>query len=96
MSRLIDVDALTEDCKRYLGTLNPDKDGKECTRIHWLVGVLENAPTIEPERKKGKWNWVGFNIECPECGFMPIFDSTEPLYKFCPNCGSPMDGGEQE
>ena len=47
--RLIDADVLTEDCKRYLGTLNPDKDGKECTRIHWLIGVLENAPTIEPE-----------------------------------------------
>ena len=47
--RLIDADALREDCKRYLGTLNPDKDGKECTRIHWLIGVLENAPTIEPE-----------------------------------------------
>ena len=30
-------------------TLNPDKDGKECTRIHWLIGVIENAPTIEPE-----------------------------------------------
>jgi len=28
--RAIDADALTEDCKRYLGTLNPDKDGKEC------------------------------------------------------------------
>ena len=47
--RLIDADALGEDCKRYLGTLNPDKDGKECTRIHWLIGVLENAPTIDPE-----------------------------------------------
>ena len=47
--RAIDADALKEDCKRYLGTLNPDKDGKECTRIHWLIGVLENAPTIDPE-----------------------------------------------
>ena len=47
--RAIDADALTEDCKRYLGTLNPDRDGKECTRIHWLIGVLENAPTIDPE-----------------------------------------------
>ena len=47
--RLIDADALREDCKRYLGTLNPDRDGKECTRIHWLIGVLENALTIDPE-----------------------------------------------
>ena len=49
LMRAIDADALTEDCKRYLGTLNPDRDGKECTRIHWLIGVLENAPTIDPE-----------------------------------------------
>ena len=47
--RAIDADALTEDCKRYLGTLNPGRDGKECTRIRWLIGVLENAPTIDPE-----------------------------------------------
>ena len=49
LMRAIDADALTEDCKRYLGTLNPDRDGKECTRIHWLIGVLENAPTIDTE-----------------------------------------------
>lgn len=49
--RPIDADALTEDCKRYLSTLNPDRDGKECTRIHWLIGVLANASTIEPEQK---------------------------------------------
>lgn len=43
------------------------------------------------ERKHGKWNWVGFNIECSECGAMPNFDSTEPLYNFCPNCGARME-----
>ena len=49
-----------------------------------------------PERKSGHWNWIGFNIECSECGFMPNFDSTEPLYKFCPNCGAKMEGAEPE
>ena len=44
------------------------------------------------ERKKGKWDWIGFNIECSECGCMPNFDSTEPLYNFCPNCGADMRG----
>lgn len=46
------------------------------------------------ERKHGKWNWVGFNIECSECGAMPNFDSTEPLYNFCPNCGADMRESE--
>ena len=53
--RAIDADALIDDCKKYLNRLNPSRDGKECTRIHWLIGVLSNAPTIEPERKTGKW-----------------------------------------
>ena len=51
MSRLIDADALIDDCKKYLNGLNPSRDGKECTRIHWLIGILSNAPTIKPERK---------------------------------------------
>jgi hypothetical protein len=47
--KLIDADLLIDDCKRYLATLNPDRDGKECTRIHWLIGVLNNAPSINPD-----------------------------------------------
>lgn len=91
MSRPIDADAL-------LKALVRKEPFSDCARvvIAECMEEVRHAPPIEPERKKGKWNWVGFNIECPECGFMPIFDSTEPLYKFCPNCGSPMDGGEQE
>lgn len=59
--RLIDVDALIEDCKRYLNTLNPDRDGNECTRIHWLIGVLENATTIEPEP-----HWIPVSERLPD------------------------------
>lgn len=51
---------------------------------------IKQLPVAEPERKPGEWNWVGFNIESSECGFMPNFDSTEPLYRFCPNCGAYM------
>lgn len=47
--RLIDADALIENCKKYLNALNPDREVKEFARIYWLIGVLENAPTIEPE-----------------------------------------------
>ena len=41
---------------------------------------------------RGRWIWRGFNIKCPFCEFEPQFDSTEPLYNFCPNCGARMDG----
>ena len=48
--RAIDADSLITDCKKYLGILNPDGDAKEYARIFWLIGILRQAPTIEPER----------------------------------------------
>ena len=47
--RAIDADSLIADCNKYLGILNPDRDVKEYARIFWLIGILRNAPTIEPE-----------------------------------------------
>ena len=57
---------------------------------NYAIDFLEQLPSAQPERKKGKWHWMGFNIECSECGAMPNFDSTEPLYNFCPYCGADM------
>lgn len=51
------------------------------------------ASDVAPVRH-GRWLWRSFNIMCSECDFMPNFDSTEPLYTYCPNCGATMDGGE--
>ena len=92
--RLIDVDALIDDCKKYLNSLNPSRDGKECTRIHWLIGILSNAPTIE-ERKKGKWiqfpNHMAY--KCSECGrVIQTADGQRNVskhYPFC-HCGADM------
>jgi len=91
--RLIDADALLvsenecqqkEDCRTCRMFLRGCED---------FAAVIEDAPTIE-ERKTGRWIWRRFNIECSECGGMPYFDSTEPLYKFCPFCGADMRGGK--
>ena len=54
--RLIDIDNLIDDCERYLATLNLDKDVKEWARIHWLISVLNNAPSVTPEI-----------IQCKDC-----------------------------
>ena len=59
--RLIDADAIVEDCKKYLNTLNPDRDGVECTRIHWLIGVLNNVTTVQPEKR-----WIPCSERLPE------------------------------
>lgn len=55
--------------------------------------MLEDAPAIEPQRKKGMWiehnphKWgLGIVFECSECGEKI---DCEPS-NFCPNCGADM------
>lgn len=97
--RLIDADALIDDCKKYLNELNPSRDGKECARIHWLIGILSNAHAIEPERKTGKWvkpllvTNTG-RVRCSVCSAMYDWDMQAQYFNFCPNCGAVMEGSE--
>ena len=61
--------------------------------------MLEDAPTIEPERKKGKWidrGWSGdgrgnswHEWECSECKHI----TKGAKWDFCPNCGADMQRG---
>ena len=44
--RLIDADEIVNDCEKYIKSLNPDRDGKEIAKIRWLVGILNEQPTI--------------------------------------------------
>jgi hypothetical protein len=69
-----------------------DCDGGFCKEFKGIGSVedFENA-VMERIRSNGRWNWIGFNIECSLCGFTPCFDSTEPLYNYCPNCGAKME-----
>jgi predicted amidophosphoribosyltransferase len=63
-----------------------------------------DAPTIEPQRKKGTWieqddSWDGVYYECSACGEpWTLIDGTpwDNGMKFCPNCGAEMrdDDGE--
>ena len=80
--KAIDADSLIADCNKYLGILNPDRDGKEYARIFWLISILRSAPTIEPERKTGKWIVY---YECPKCG-----EITKNFMEYCPFCGADM------
>lgn len=90
--RLIDADALLRDIERYHVS-----DGKF---QHWV----EAQPTIEPERKKGRWvKAVGTSgirrSRCSECGKYYPHDTEFPFnvpsgYNYCPNCGAYM--GDKE
>ena len=83
--RLIDADAL-----------EPDAEYDDGEYLAYSRTQIENAPTIEPERKKGRWVYLprihGIDTStrtysypfCSECGH------EHPVANFCQNCGADM------
>ena len=87
--RIIDADTLKEsiqcsgtDEKKMMST-------KELYKS--LISWIDDRPTIEPERKKGKWN----HGLCSVCGY--DWGKDAPIANvppFCPNCGADNRGEE--
>ena len=60
--------------------------------------ILSDLPSAQPERKTGKWNFIGDNMfECTSCGVVYTtrqlnglrnYDTDPYAPKFCPNCGA--------
>ena len=107
--RLIDADTLME----TLGITDTD-----CNKCAWIgeydrcqrgfdfesaCNAIENAPTIEPEQRKGEWipkyngRFTGgaYWFECSECGRVAP-DIRNGGWNFCPKCGADMRGGQEE
>lgn len=67
-----------------------------------LYDILEQMPTIEPERKKGRWLPDNNSVyemrfvcsECHESEVVPTigFTKYKPIWDYCPNCGARMEG----
>ena len=80
--RLVDADALID----YLQMMPIDLGYREVEEIEEYVTSM---PTIEPDRKKGRW----IDEHCSNCGCdIPayIIDwkwQKDMNAKFCPNCG---------
>ena len=71
---------------------------------------LEELPSAQPERKTGKWihgselsrEMIGDVVtaifyegwECSECHCL-VSEEREPLWKYCPNCGTEMEGVQE-
>lgn len=95
--RLIDADALLD---KYIS--NEDKRNNILTaRTDYAQGARDiiediiDAPTIEPEPKKGRWIVTGtFDdfVKCSCCGYKKLWDMFE--MSFCPKCGAKMEEGE--
>lgn len=112
--RLIDADALMADCQ--LAQKQADRHGREFANAFYSGGgeistewwcvedMIENAPTIEPERKTGKWikHAIGhehtpWGFDCSECGeWFVVGEEVIKKYKYCPNCGSYNGGNSHE
>lgn len=60
---------------------------------------IDNAPTIELERKTGRWTKAydgnDDHVKCTGCFKTYDWISQAQYYNYCPNCGAYM-GGEQD
>lgn len=85
--RLIDANALEQFYESGTDPLDTYADMTYIRAEH-----IENAPTIEPEVRHGRWTEKG-HCEC--CGFDmgSRADKWTNVYDFayCPNCGARMD-----
>ena len=94
--RAIDADALIDKYGDWY-----TEEGTEEGYIGTIKGIVDSMPTIEPERKKGKWipqDWnthygmistaVYYFPKCSVCGGNANYTN------FCPDCGAKMNGGD--
>lgn len=100
MSRLIDVDALINEIKKETEKAIKQDDRVGAFWLGYFAGLVLKQPTVQPERKMGRWipdnrPSGGFWV-CSECKFPSEAFAANVLYKFCPNCGADMRGEQDD
>ena len=103
MSRAIDADALEELFREVIGGIakKPEMNGNLEHMVRasaMVIEMIQDAPTIEPQRKKGRWikktikKKIENDYSCSECGrhvsVMRGYD-VRLVYPFC-HCGADM------
>lgn len=88
--------------------LEPDAEYDDGEFWAYSITQIENAPTITPERKRGRWEMLQIPIsppvyKCSVCGSHALQTLTgclvnrhyeSNLTNFCPSCGADMREGE--
>jgi hypothetical protein len=90
--RAIDADALNSIKFHSLPYthITPSDADAESYKRGWndsIDSIIENAPTIEPERKHGEWTK---EAHCPFCDFAPWYEKDIHTLSYCPNCGADL------
>ena len=90
--RLIDADALK---KSVLDLHDCDNGFSDTYDKACIIGVIDEEPTIEPERKKGEWMFEEYpdgyyHSECTVCGASVDERAYLDKWKYCPKCGARM------
>lgn len=75
---------------------NPTLDFESGKKV---IEHLEQMPSAEPERKKGRWErhysrpnvFADLFWHCSCCGYKNENQYANVYHKFCPNCGEPME-----
>ena len=64
-----------------------------------LDSVYENAPSVQPQPKMGRWIMSDDGLYRPICnncgahpwkGYIPTVEEATEAFKYCPNCGAKM------
>lgn len=101
MSRLIDADALR--AQMYHEAFETDSDMQRWDGGCWIrykmfENAIDNAPTIEPQSKRGEWVEVNdyynrISGKCSVCGWEShMYEDDVVGMNYCPNCGADMRG----
>lgn len=101
--RAIDADAIISQCEEYSNLLKYDgTTDREWAVVKRIILIIKEQPTIEPERKNGKWLPDNNSVyemrfvcsECKESQVVPTigFTKYKPIWDFCPYCGARMEG----
>lgn len=94
--RLIDADELRDEVLH--------DNTWECEIVNYYLDVIDYTPAVDAAiTRHGTWKtyynrpFAGNVHRCTICGFTTTSDDVSQFrkwYKFCPNCGAEMNGGE--
>lgn len=92
IERAVAIDTVSE---VYYDTPDVNLSAEKFEAAINAIPAADVAPVVH-----GRWEYTPqtFNtlgqIRCPFCAWRSLDQSIDGIYKYCPNCGAKMDGGD--